>query len=51
MDTIWNCAVGIDIDCQYNPTNEYLLKSLHVFKDIEDLKFAFVVTSNCLLKF
>lgn len=46
MDTIWNCAVGIDIDCQHNPKDPYLLKSLLVFKDLENLKFAFIVTSN-----
>jgi hypothetical protein len=51
MDTIWNTAVGIDIDCQNNPDNEYLHKALHVFKDLEDLKFAFIVTSLRINKF
>ena len=51
MDTIWNTAVGIDIDCQNNPDNEYLHKALHVFKDLEDLKFAFIVTSWGLNQF
>ena len=48
MDTIWNCAVGIDIDCQHNLNDPYLAKSLLVFKDLEDLKFAFIVTSKYL---
>ena len=46
MDTIWNCAVGIDIDCQHNLNDPYLAKSLLVFKDLEDLKFAFIATSK-----
>lgn len=45
MDTIWNCAVGIDIDCQHNLNDPYLAKSLLVFKDLENLKFAFIVTT------
>jgi cytochrome P450 len=45
MDVIWNSAVGIDIDCQHNPDNPYLEKSLLVFKDLEDLKSAFIVTT------
>lgn len=46
MDTIWNCATGMDIDCQNNPDNLYMSKALLVFKDLEELKFAFRVTSK-----
>lgn len=46
MDTIWNCAVGMDIDCQNNPDNVYLSKALLVFKDLEDFKLLFRVTSK-----
>jgi len=46
MDTIWCCSVGIDIDCQNNPDNIYLHKSLAVFKDLENLKPAFILTSK-----
>jgi hypothetical protein len=45
MDTIWCCSVGIDIDCQNNWDNIYLHKSLAVFKDLENLKPAFILTS------
>jgi hypothetical protein len=31
MDTIWNCAFGLDIDLQNNPDNQYLQKSEKVF--------------------
>ena len=27
MDTIWNCAFGLDIDLQKDRNNEYLKKS------------------------
>ena len=45
MDIIWNSATGIDIDSQNNFDNDFLKKSLLVFKDLEDLKFEFIVTS------
>jgi hypothetical protein len=46
MDIIWNSATGIDIDSQNNFDNDFLKKSLLVFKDLEDLKFEFIVTST-----
>ena len=33
MDTIWNCAFGLDIDLQNNPENPYLVHSNQVFRD------------------
>nr|ATW72301.1 cytochrome p450 CYP3045B3 [Brachionus calyciflorus] len=45
MDTIWNSATGMDIDCQSNIDNEYMHKALDVFKDLEHLKFGFRVTT------
>nr|QVK45581.1 cytochrome P450 [Brachionus paranguensis] len=45
MDTIWNSATGMDINCQADLNNEYMQKALDVFKDLEDLKFGFRVTS------
>lgn len=32
MDTIWNCAFGVDIDFQNNPDNAYYHKCEKVFK-------------------
>ena len=46
MDTIMACAVGLNIDCLNNPTNPFFTKSLLVFKDLEKLKFMFIVTSK-----
>ena len=46
MDTIMACAVGLDIDCLNNPENPFFTKSLLVFKDLEKLKFMFIVTSK-----
>lgn len=31
MDTIWNCAFGVDIDLQRNPENEYFKKCEQIF--------------------
>ena len=38
MDTIWNCAYGIDIDLQNNPDNEYFHASEKVFSDAVKFK-------------
>ena len=46
MDIIWNSAVGVDIDCQHNINNDFVNKSLLVFKDLEDLKLEFILTSK-----
>nr|QEV83812.1 cytochrome P450 [Brachionus rotundiformis] len=45
MDTIWNSATGMDINCQSDLNNEYMHKALEVFKDLEELKFGFRMTS------
>lgn len=45
MDTIWNSATGMDINCQSDLNNEYMHKALDVFKDLEELKFGFRMTS------
>lgn len=37
MDTIWNCAFGVDIDLQNNPENEYFNRCEKVFKDVGDM--------------
>ena len=34
MDTIWNCAFGVDMDLQNNPNNPYLEKSERVFTNM-----------------
>ena len=33
MDTIWNCAFGVDIDIQNNPNNVYYTKSEQLFQE------------------
>jgi hypothetical protein len=37
MDTIWNCAFGLDIDIQNNPENDYFNKAEQVFSDTVNL--------------
>ena len=37
MDTIWNCAFGVDIDVQNHPDNEYFKRSETVFRNTADL--------------
>jgi hypothetical protein len=48
MDTIWNCAFGIDIDVQNNPENEYFTKCEKVFANTEKLE---VNASFLMIKF
>ena len=31
MDVIWNCAFGVDIDCQRYPENKFYRKGVQVF--------------------
>ena len=45
MDTIWNCAFGLDIDLQNNPENPYLVHSNQVFRD--SLKGSLMRTISC----
>ncbi len=33
MDTIWNCAFGLDIDVQNQPNNDYFTKCEQVFSN------------------
>jgi hypothetical protein len=33
MDSIWNCAFGLDIDLQNNPDNEYFTRCEEVFSN------------------
>ncbi|CAF1091710.1 unnamed protein product, partial [Brachionus calyciflorus] len=37
MDSIWNCAFGIDINIQYKKENEYFYKCEDVFRSLADL--------------
>lgn len=39
MDTIFNCAFGIDIDPQHNPDDIFLTEGLRYFKQIEPHEF------------
>ncbi len=46
MDTIWNCAFGIDIDIQNNPENEYFTKCETVFSNTEKQNIFTFLASN-----
>lgn len=37
MDSIWNCAFGVDMDMQYNSHNDYFEKCEAVFKATANL--------------
>jgi hypothetical protein len=39
MDSIWNCAFGLDIDLQNNRENDYFVNSENVFKKSLDMNF------------
>jgi hypothetical protein len=39
MDTIWNCAFGLDIDVQNNPDNKYFTSCELVFSNSWKLNF------------
>lgn len=50
MDTIWNCAFGLDIDLQNNPNNEYLKNSEKTFSNATQPPFISVLSRNILLE-
>lgn len=37
MDVVWNTAFGMDIDCQNNKTNKYIIKSQAFFTSVNKL--------------
>ncbi|CAF1007044.1 unnamed protein product, partial [Brachionus calyciflorus] len=39
MDSIWNCAFGVDINMQYEKENEYFNKCEQIFKDTTNISF------------
>ena len=49
MDTIWNCAFGLDIDVQNQPDNEYFTNCELVFSNSWKLNLPSYLGSN--LKF
>jgi len=46
MDTIWNCAFGLDIDLQNNPDNEYFKNSEKVFQMTNSFSLPIFFSSN-----
>lgn len=46
MDTIWNCAFGIDIDLQNNPDNPYFHKCENHFKIAAEFSLPLYLLSN-----
>lgn len=39
MDTLFNCAFGIDIDPQHNPNNLFMVEGLRFFDDRASYNF------------
>lgn len=48
MDTIWNCAFGVDIQVQDNPDNEYFVKCEQFFKEIGSDNILNFIGSNLI---
>lgn len=46
MDTIWNCAFGLDIDLQNNPKNEYFVNSENLFRLLQRFYLPVFIASN-----
>ena len=46
MDTIWNCAFGLDTDLQNNPDNKYFKNSENVFKLLTTFHLPIFLSSN-----
>nr|APA31882.1 cytochrome p450 06345 [Brachionus plicatilis] len=47
MDSIWNCAFGVDINIQYERESEYFIKCEKIFKDFSDLNFLSYLSDYC----
>ena len=45
MDSIWNCAFGVDINIQYERENEYFKKCEELFKSFANLNFIAILAS------
>ena len=50
MDTIWNCAFGLDIDLQNDMDNIYYEKSESVFTMIQNSKSKIIFASGMIIK-
>ena len=48
MDTIWNCAFGVDIKVQDNIDNEYFVKCERFFKEIGSDNILNFIGSNLI---
>lgn len=46
MDTIWNCAFGIDTDLQNDLNNQYFYRAEQIFKRSADLNFPMYLGGN-----
>ena len=48
MDTIWNCAFGVDIKVQENQDNEYFVKCESFFREIGSDNILNFIGSNLM---
>ena len=46
MDVIWNCAFGVDLDCQHNPSNKFFVSALEIFDENQNFKLDSRLSSN-----
>lgn len=50
MDSVWNCAFGIDIECQKNHDNIFFVKAVEFFKNTAKLSPFVVFNSEYIFK-
>lgn len=46
MDVVWNCAFGVDIDCQNHPENLFFRKAVQMFDDLSNLRWNYLIAST-----
>ena len=46
MDTIWNIGIGLDMDLQNSPNNEYFQKSEQLINSTRDVNFLQFLSRN-----
>ena len=48
MDVVWNCAFGVDIDCQKDTENKFFRKGVQMFEDLSNMRWNFLIASTTL---
>ena len=51
MDSIWNCAFGVDQDIQHNKDNEYFKRCEKIFRNTDQLRVIDYIGSKLNINF